>query len=1051
MRILLLPLLLGVLIFSQANGQQYNFKRFSVEEGLPRSGVYCMLEDTRGFLWIGTEGGGLARFDGREFVTFTTGNGLPDNTIRCLFEDKAGNLWMGTNGQGLSVYNGKTFRNFTKENGLSNDYVRCITQSRDGNIWIGTFGGGINEIKLSDDSISVQVFDKESTIKSNNSRAAFTDSDGNLWFGTDKGLYRTDGETWKFFGMESGLSHERILVLYEDKLKNIWVGTQSGVNRLIDTTFVSYGTEDGLIHERIRGICQDESGNLWFGTQNGVSRFDGQNFVSFTEANGLSNDRIRYITTDRTGNLWFGTYFGGICRFSGEEFIHFTEKDGVTNNQVLSIYNNHDGDIWLGTLEGITELKPNPNGTWRIEQNPLGKAFSDKNINVIVGAPNNEIWFGTDSGILVKNKKKVTWLKTDGQVFRENVKAILFEPNGSIWLGSDQGVTRYSKTDDGFVFDQYHSNPNINESEVSSLTLDALGRIWIGYLTAQIVIFENDEFIVPDLPESLTDVSAILEGPYGYIWIATEGSGLFKHLVSPKETSASDFEQLGSESGLSSSDHHQLVFDNEKNLWIGTASGIDQIELNNRAEIKRVNHYSRIEGFIGTETNENAACVDIDGNIWFGTIQGVTRYNPKAKPKALVENLLHITNVHPELGDIDWQEEGYAEGIGGYFGLPQELKLPYAHNHITFEYNAIDLREPANVRYQWKLDGYNEEWSSVEALSSHSFNNLPPKQYTFHVRSINGQGVWNAKPTSFQFQVIAPFWMRWWFIAICFVAVALIIRMFIKVRERRLIAEQEKLQQKVDERTKELRHEKERSDELLLNILPIETAEELKKNGYASVQQYDMVSVLFTDFVGFTNITEGISHQQLVNSLDQHFRLFDEVMDKYHIEKIKTIGDAYMAAGGIPTRTITNPMSVVAAGLEMIHLLKNLNKQKELKGETAWNLRLGIHTGSVISGVVGKNKFAFDIWGDAVNTAARMESSGEVMKVNISGSTYKLVEPYFECTPRGKIKAKNKGEIEMYFVERLKPEYSNTEDGCIANSTFMSILRKEEEKISTSN
>jgi class 3 adenylate cyclase len=179
--------------------------------------------------------------------------------------------------------------------------------------------------------------------------------------------------------------------------------------------------------------------------------------------------------------------------------------------------------------------------------------------------------------------------------------------------------------------------------------------------------------------------------------------------------------------------------------------------------------------------------------------------------------------------------------------------------------------------------------------------------------------------------------------------------------------------------------------------------------------------------------------------------MFDEVMDKYGIEKIKTIGDAYMAAGGIPTRTVTNPLSVVAAGLEMIACLQNLNHEKEARGEKAWQLRLGIHTGSVISGVVGKNKFAFDIWGDAVNTAARMESSGEVMKVNVSGSTYELIKDHFECSPRGKIKAKNKGEIEMYFVDRLRPEYSETEDGLVANATFRAILGNSSEKISLPN
>lgn len=162
------PLFFFIFWFSATTlAQQYDFKRFSVEEGLPRSGVYCLLEDSHSFLWIGTEGGGLARFDGRKFETFTTGNGLPDNTIRSLFEDEDGNIWLGTNGHGLCRYDGNEFRTYTSEDGLSNDYIRCITQGTDGDIWVGTFGGGINRLHFEPDTLIVTVFDKESHIKSN--------------------------------------------------------------------------------------------------------------------------------------------------------------------------------------------------------------------------------------------------------------------------------------------------------------------------------------------------------------------------------------------------------------------------------------------------------------------------------------------------------------------------------------------------------------------------------------------------------------------------------------------------------------------------------------------------------------------------------------------------------------------------------------------------------------------------------------------------------------------------------------------------------------------
>jgi class 3 adenylate cyclase len=219
-------------------------------------------------------------------------------------------------------------------------------------------------------------------------------------------------------------------------------------------------------------------------------------------------------------------------------------------------------------------------------------------------------------------------------------------------------------------------------------------------------------------------------------------------------------------------------------------------------------------------------------------------------------------------------------------------------------------------------------------------------------------------------------------------------------------------------RTKQIiENEKDRSEKLLLNILPVETAEELKEKGTATPKQYDMVSVLFTDFKGFTNIAEKLTPQELVAELNRCFFEFDKIIDKHGLEKIKTIGDAYMCAGGIPVANTTNPVEIVRAGLEIKQFMEDLKKSREASGQDYWELRIGIHTGPVVAGVVGKNKFAYDIWGDAVNTASRMESSGIPGKVNISGTTFELVKDHFECIHRGKIQAKNKGEIDMYIVE----------------------------------
>jgi class 3 adenylate cyclase len=217
-----------------------------------------------------------------------------------------------------------------------------------------------------------------------------------------------------------------------------------------------------------------------------------------------------------------------------------------------------------------------------------------------------------------------------------------------------------------------------------------------------------------------------------------------------------------------------------------------------------------------------------------------------------------------------------------------------------------------------------------------------------------------------------------------------------------------------------IENEKDRSEKLLLNILPVETAEELKEKGSATPKHYDRVSVLFTDFKGFTTIAEKLTPQQLVEELNQCFMEFDKIIDRNNLEKIKTIGDAYMCAGGIPVANDTNPVDIVKAGLEIKTYMEQLKSDREAQGKDYWELRIGIHTGPVIAGVVGKNKFAYDIWGDAVNTASRMESSGIPGQVNISGTTYELVKDQFHCTHRGKIQAKNKGEIDMYIVESLK-------------------------------
>ena len=241
----------------------------------------------------------------------------------------------------------------------------------------------------------------------------------------------------------------------------------------------------------------------------------------------------------------------------------------------------------------------------------------------------------------------------------------------------------------------------------------------------------------------------------------------------------------------------------------------------------------------------------------------------------------------------------------------------------------------------------------------------------------------------------------------------------------RLISEQNViLERKVEERTRQLEEqnrltmeEKERSEILLLNILPFETAQELKLTGKAVARHFPQVTVMFTDFKGFTMIAEKLSPQELVAEIDECFKMFDEITHKFNVEKIKTIGDAYMAAGGLPVGNDSNPVDVINAALEIQQYMERHKGDQLRKGKPVFEIRIGINTGPVVAGIVGHKKFAYDIWGDTVNLAARMESSCGTGQVNISSSTYELIKDHFRCTYRGEIDAKNKGMVGMYYVD----------------------------------
>ena len=346
----------------------------------------------------------------------------------------------------------------------------------------------------------------------------------------------------------------------------------------------------------------------------------------------------------------------------------------------------------------------------------------------------------------------------------------------------------------------------------------------------------------------------------------------------------------------------------------------------------------------------------------------------------------------------------------------QTFILSHRNNNITFQLSSTD-----NYEFQYFLKGFDKGWTRWKQSSYKEYTNLPARNYIFYVRFRDSDN-YTGELKEINVKVLPVWYFSKLAIVIYFIIFSLIIWALYDQLGLRFVRTRHMLEQIINKRTEDLIIEKEKSETLLANVLPKNTASEIMAKGKATKIKYNFVTVLFSDIQGFTQIAEEMNPEILIDELDKFFFYFDSVVEKYGIEKIKTIGDAYMCAGGIPEKNRTNPVEVILAALEMQTYMKKLKESSELEGMKYWDIRIGIHTGTVVAGVVGQKKLSYDIWGDTVNTASRMESSGEAGKINISGTTFEFVKEFFECEYRGKMPVKYKGELEMYFVTGIVPE-----------------------------
>ena len=873
-----------ILLISQAYSQQYNFSNYSVEQGLAQSTVYSICEDSRGYLWFGTFGGGASRFDGSNFVNFTTDDGLGNNQLYKIIEDSKGNLWFGTRDGGVCKYDGKKFRQFTENDGLSGNTIRAILEDSHGLMWFGSDGGGISKY----DGKKFTNFTVNNGLASNRIYSIMEDSKGNLWFATYSGVSMFDGKIFTTFDENNGLTNTTVRTIIEDRAGNIWIGTFGGgvFKHTPDDVgqsspkFIDYSEKVGLQNKKVMSIIEDSDSNLWFGTLGGgVSMYNGDFFINYTEREGIGNNNIMSIMEDSYGNMWFGTFGGGVSMLGGKTFIHCTVESGLNDNNVQSIIEDRYGNMWFGTFSGGVSMFDGTDITNFTEKN----GFCYNNAFSIIEDRKGNLWFGTNGGGVCKYDGTNFYnLTTTNGLSSNQVWTIIEDNSGNLWFGTyGNGICMY----DGVKFTTYTDKEGLVDNSIFSIIEDRSGNIWIGTygglsrLTREFdadsgkisgVTFTNytkkDGLLSNQIRSLVEDSSPNKSGQAGNIWIGTYGGGVNKLVLSDNEKSAPSISYITKKDGLGSNNIYLMIFDDMGNLWTGGEKGIDRIEFNSEGNVKNIKHYGKLEGFAGVECTNNAVCKDNKGNLWFGTINGVSKYNPNEDIADTIEPKTYITSLRLFFKEVDWADltpnpspvgegskshpsgegskslplgvdlgEVKFDGITKWYHLPVNLVLPYYQNHLTFEFIGINMRSLEEVRYQWKLEGFDEEWSPITYKNEATYSNIPHGEYTFKVKACNKDGVWNAQPTTYCFiTILPPFWKTWWFRTLLLVIVSLVIFGYIKRRERNLQKQKKVLEIKVEERTAEIREKnvvlQQQKEEIQVQAEKLEiTNEELEK------------------------------------------------------------------------------------------------------------------------------------------------------------------------------------------------------------------------------
>jgi signal transduction histidine kinase/ligand-binding sensor domain-containing protein len=614
--------------------------------------------------------------------------------------------------------------------------VKSIAQDQHGILWFGTLGKGVFSY---DGKVFTHYTEKEG-LASNWVYSVCFDRSGNTWFGLDRGACLYDGRTFRHFTAREGFSSSYVFNIICEKNGNVWFATDTdGVFMFDGNTFTRFTEKEGLGNNSVYSLFQDRSGNIWFGGNgSGVSLYKGRSMTHFTEKEGLSDKRVLSVLQDQSGDLWFGTWGGGACRYSGSSFSHFTEKEGLCNALITAMCQEKNGNIWFGTFgEGAVCFD--------------GKSFSH-------------------------------FTAKEGLAF-DYVESIFQDTAGNIWFATNGGgVCRY----DGKTFTTWSEKQGLSFNDVMHAMQDNKGNLWFATSRGGVNRFDGKTFTHYTAKEGLTDdyATRVFQDKYGNIWLGTNNGGACyfdgKSMVWFTE-----------KEGLCSNSIKSIIQDNEGNLWFSSPNGVSKLpavyltiisDSLGKGGIQQpvlFKNYTYEDGLLGISCFPKALFCDRSGTVWIGTSDRLTAYHPEGNPPDTIAPNIQLAGILLFNENISWPElmrhkdtslvlgNGITlhdfgfDSLSAWYGIPENLTLAYNNNFLTFSFIGISQEQSKKVRYRFKLEGLDENWSALTSRTEAPYGNIPHGTYTFKVKAMNSEGYW-SKEFNYTFTIRPPWWKTWW-------------------------------------------------------------------------------------------------------------------------------------------------------------------------------------------------------------------------------------------------------------------------------------------------